>query len=108
MQRRKGLYRTQRIQRTRSNRSRTHRSRTHRSRTHRSRTHRTKRIICNRTKRNRTKRRKGGNYDTDVTTQTRELVPMKSKDVVVTMPEHVLSAEDYVKHMEYRDFHGLD
>jgi hypothetical protein len=35
-----------------------------------------------------------------------ELVPMKSKDVVISMPGHVLSAKDYKKHMEYMDFQG--
>jgi hypothetical protein len=99
MQRRKGIHRTRR-------------SHTHRS-------NRIKRIICNHTKRNHTKRNrtkrnrtkrnrtKGGNY-TDVTTTERELVPMKSKGVVVAMPGYVFSAEEYDRHMEYMDRQGSD
>jgi len=91
--RRKGIHRTQRTQRrsTRRNRTRS----THRNRTH------SKRIICNRTKRT-----KGGNYDKDVTTNTRELVPIKSKGVVVAMPGYVFSAKEYDDHMEYMDRQG--
>lgn len=87
------------------------------------RTQRNARIICNRQvlhrvqteRRNQVQRRKktqrrnrikGGNYDTDITTDMMELVPMKSKDVVISMPGHVLSAKDYKKHMEYMDFQG--
>ena len=73
-------------------------------------THRNKRVICSKLTRHnrRTKANKmrGGNYDTDVTTKTMELVPITSKDVVVSMPGHVLSAKDYEKHMEYLDFQG--
>jgi hypothetical protein len=106
MQRRKGIHRTRR--------SHTHRSHTHRSHTHRNHTHRnrSKRIICNRTKRNRTKRNhtkrnrtKGGNY-TDATTTERELVPIGTKGVVVSMPGYVFSAKEYDEHMEYMDRQG--
>lgn len=94
--RRKGIHRTYRLKRTRSNR---------RTRRNTQRSHRSKRIICNHKKQN---RRTGGNYDIDVTTQTRELVPMKSEGVVVAMPGYVLSVKDYQKHMENMDFHGSD
>ena len=88
MQRRRGIHRTLR-KRNRSTRRST----------------RSKRIICNkRTRRN--KRTKGGNYDKDVTTNTRELVPIKSKGVVVAMPGYVFSAREYDDHMEYMDRQG--
>jgi hypothetical protein len=95
--RRKGIHRAQQTQRRSIRRNRTRRNRTHRNR---NRTH-SKRIICNYTKRT-----KGGNYDKDVTTNTRELVPIKSKGVVVAMPGYVFSAKEYDDHMEYMDRQG--
>lgn len=94
---RKGIHRKTKTQRStqRSTRRSTRRSK-------RRSTYCNKRIICNRIKQNRTK---GGDY-TDPTITERELVPLKSKGVVVAMPGYVFSAKEYVDHMEYMDRQG--